>query len=335
MERTPILRSPFDPLRDHWGADYPGTTGENVHPVASGIVTEIGFDLRELRKPNPRSGLTVRGWGRYVVITHEDGSQTLYAHLVPESTAHLSKGQAVSPSTVMGQLGSSGGATGPHLHLQYSPEGRIRAHDSLVDPDPCIEAGLAPPEPLVLSPQNPTFSCSNPTLTFTATGGTLPYTWSTTKGLIIPSADTASAELKPPDNKGKMVEGNAYRTLICVIQPEPEACVSDDPRNFQRCSTTAPQFGCNDQLNQFGGCATGPCEVGTTCEDFIAQNGGSLNCGGTEGIFSTCGQVNDVRTPDMIKNNCLPCRLEMQGATVTVKDANPNQVPVTTTITVQ
>jgi hypothetical protein len=49
--------------------------------MADGTVSKIGFDSRPLPRPDPRSGKTVKGWGNYVVITHTDGSKSLYAHL--------------------------------------------------------------------------------------------------------------------------------------------------------------------------------------------------------------------------------------------------------------
>lgn len=55
------------------------------------------------------------GYGRYVVITHPNGVQTLYAHL---HQLFVQVGQEVSQGDVIGLLGSSGNSTGPHVHFE-------------------------------------------------------------------------------------------------------------------------------------------------------------------------------------------------------------------------
>jgi murein DD-endopeptidase MepM/ murein hydrolase activator NlpD len=55
------------------------------------------------------------GYGNYVVITHNNGTQTLYSHL--RSTA-VSPGQSVSQGQTIGYVGSTGKVTGTHLHFE-------------------------------------------------------------------------------------------------------------------------------------------------------------------------------------------------------------------------
>ena len=55
------------------------------------------------------------GYGNYVVITHGNGTQTLYAHM---SNSIVSPGQSVSAGQVIGYVGSSGQSTGAHLHFE-------------------------------------------------------------------------------------------------------------------------------------------------------------------------------------------------------------------------
>lgn len=55
------------------------------------------------------------GYGNYVVIAHENGSQTLYSHL--KSTI-VTSGQYVSAGQIIGYIGSTGLSTGPHLHFE-------------------------------------------------------------------------------------------------------------------------------------------------------------------------------------------------------------------------
>lgn len=55
------------------------------------------------------------GYGRYIVIQHDNGTQTLYAH---NSQNIVYEGQVVSRGQVIGFIGSSGRVTGPHLHFE-------------------------------------------------------------------------------------------------------------------------------------------------------------------------------------------------------------------------
>ena len=55
------------------------------------------------------------GYGSYVVISHDNGSQTLYSHM---SSVTAYDGEAVSQGDVIGYVGRSGEATGPHLHFE-------------------------------------------------------------------------------------------------------------------------------------------------------------------------------------------------------------------------
>ena len=74
-ELTPTspFKAPHRP--DHHGVDYGAPEGTDVFPVADGTVVQpMGFS---------------RTWGRYVILRHNGGSQTLYAHLQLGSTDHL------------------------------------------------------------------------------------------------------------------------------------------------------------------------------------------------------------------------------------------------------
>jgi murein DD-endopeptidase MepM/ murein hydrolase activator NlpD len=55
------------------------------------------------------------GYGQYVVVSHPNGTQTLYAHL---SNVIVSQGTSVSQGQVIGYSGSSGRSTGAHLHFE-------------------------------------------------------------------------------------------------------------------------------------------------------------------------------------------------------------------------
>lgn len=55
------------------------------------------------------------GYGLYVVINHDNGTQTLYAHM---SRNNVSAGQNITQGQVIGAVGSTGKSTGPHLHFE-------------------------------------------------------------------------------------------------------------------------------------------------------------------------------------------------------------------------
>ena len=55
------------------------------------------------------------GYGNYIVITHSNGTQTLYAHM---RSAIVTSGQAVSAGQLIGYVGMTGHTTGPHLHFE-------------------------------------------------------------------------------------------------------------------------------------------------------------------------------------------------------------------------
>ncbi|MGH7141136.1 MAG: peptidoglycan DD-metalloendopeptidase family protein [Minisyncoccia bacterium] len=57
------------------------------------------------------------GYGNYVVISHANGTQTLYAHMTTGSIT-VSVGESVSRGEIIGHVGMTGDATGPHVHFE-------------------------------------------------------------------------------------------------------------------------------------------------------------------------------------------------------------------------
>lgn len=86
----------------HQGVDYAAPRGTPVMAAASGHVSRA----------------TIRsGYGKCVELCHSGGHQTLYAHL-ERFTPCLKPGQTVCQGQVIGYVGSTGKATGPHLHFE-------------------------------------------------------------------------------------------------------------------------------------------------------------------------------------------------------------------------
>ena len=105
--------------------------------MAKGKVLLIGFDERPLAKPDPRSGKLIKGWGRYIIIEHEDGSKSLYAHLQKDGVK-VAVNETVSAGSIIALSDDSGGSQAPHLHVEYAPNGEIFKKPSKVNADSCI-----------------------------------------------------------------------------------------------------------------------------------------------------------------------------------------------------
>ncbi|PIP71219.1 MAG: hypothetical protein COW90_01170 [Nitrospirae bacterium CG22_combo_CG10-13_8_21_14_all_44_11] len=169
------VRSSFSNIEKpkHYGTDYRAADGSNVRTVADGTIIEVGFDFKQGIN---RLGQMGKGWGRYVVIKHVDGSTTLYAHLVTKSTDHLSIGMPITKGAKIGEADSTGGVTGPHLHLEYAPNGKWKHKSSLRDPHPCLVGCPEPPVPLTIAGSE--IITRNNTAQYTASGCPSNIIWS-------------------------------------------------------------------------------------------------------------------------------------------------------------
>ena len=86
----------------HNGLDFEGRSGWNIYAADSGVIVF--------------SGWSDRGYGNLIVIDHDDGIQTYYAHLLDGS--FLPCGSNVTKGDYIGGMGSTGRSTGPHLHFE-------------------------------------------------------------------------------------------------------------------------------------------------------------------------------------------------------------------------
>lgn len=87
----------------HSAVDFGTSVGTQVYASASGKVIVA------------KSGGYNGGYGNYIVIQHDNGMQTIYAHL---SVVSVSAGTTVSGGDPIGKTGNSGNSTGPHLHFE-------------------------------------------------------------------------------------------------------------------------------------------------------------------------------------------------------------------------
>jgi murein DD-endopeptidase MepM/ murein hydrolase activator NlpD len=105
----------------HTGVDFPGDEGVPVHAAGAGTVVFAA---------------STKAYGNRVVIDHGvvDGRrlETTYSHL---SVLRSNKGRRVTPGTILGDVGSTGLSTGPHLHFEVVVDGYYN------DPMPWLDAG--------------------------------------------------------------------------------------------------------------------------------------------------------------------------------------------------
>ena len=100
----------FHPIQKTWkrhlGVDYAAPTGTPVRSVGRGTVRFAGWQ---------------NGYGNVVIVRHNGGKETLYAHL---SRIAVRKGQRIEREQTIGAVGSTGWATGPHLHFEFRVDGQ-------------------------------------------------------------------------------------------------------------------------------------------------------------------------------------------------------------------
>jgi len=89
----------------HKGIDVAAPTGTKVFATGDGVVKKAEED---------------KGWGKLVVVEHEDGYATVYAHL---DEIGVEIGVKVSRGEVIGRVGNTGQSTGPHLHYEVRKNG--------------------------------------------------------------------------------------------------------------------------------------------------------------------------------------------------------------------
>jgi len=98
MRKHPFLQS----WRAHQGVDYAAPLGTRVRSVGDGVIEFAG-----------RQG----GYGNVVIVRHDSRISTWYAHLNAIARG-IRNGARVAQGDIIGQVGQTGWATGPHLHFE-------------------------------------------------------------------------------------------------------------------------------------------------------------------------------------------------------------------------
>jgi murein DD-endopeptidase MepM/ murein hydrolase activator NlpD len=95
----PILNT----WRQHTGVDYAAPMGTDIHSTADGVIAFIGQQT---------------GYGNVIEVRHQGQYSTLYGHM-SRFEPGLVKGSRVSQGDVIGHVGMTGWATGPHVHYEF------------------------------------------------------------------------------------------------------------------------------------------------------------------------------------------------------------------------
>jgi murein DD-endopeptidase MepM/ murein hydrolase activator NlpD len=105
----------FKTSRPHRGIDYAARTGTPVFATGDGRVIAASYNNAS---------------GNYVVLQHGQAYTTKYLHL---SKKHVKKGQRVTQGQIIGKVGSTGYATGPHLHYEFLVSGIHRNPSTILN----------------------------------------------------------------------------------------------------------------------------------------------------------------------------------------------------------
>jgi len=126
----PILKK----WRSHKGTDFAAAMGTRVKVTADGIVAVVGKQ---------------HGYGNVIMVNHQGRYTTVYGHL-SRFAKGLRKGQHVSQGEVIGYVGMTGLATGPHLHYEFRVNGQQKDSQRVALPDakPIDSADLAAFQPV-------------------------------------------------------------------------------------------------------------------------------------------------------------------------------------------
>lgn len=101
----PRVHPIFGSVRQHTGVDIGASTGDPIWASKTGEVIFAGWK---------------GGYGNTVLVAHSGGVVTLYAHM---SQIHASVGDPVDQGEIIGEIGSTGFSTGPHLHFEVRING--------------------------------------------------------------------------------------------------------------------------------------------------------------------------------------------------------------------
>jgi murein DD-endopeptidase MepM/ murein hydrolase activator NlpD len=109
-------RDPFTGVRTfHTGIDLAAPVGTPIKATLDGRIATTGYSAV---------------YGNYVIVTHDGGYQSLYAHM---HRIQVKRGQWVTQGGILGLVGNTGYSTGPHLHFSVYRNGKMVNPASLLN----------------------------------------------------------------------------------------------------------------------------------------------------------------------------------------------------------
>lgn len=110
-ERFGMRLDPFiDKVKHHDGIDIPAEVGTQIFAPADGVIEKVENQFSQHK-----------GYGKFLIIDHENGYKTKYAHL---ECSLVKEGQRVTRWQPIAEVGNTGKSTGPHLHYEVHYYGR-------------------------------------------------------------------------------------------------------------------------------------------------------------------------------------------------------------------
>ncbi|BCG64968.1 MAG: hypothetical protein methR_P2766 [Methyloprofundus sp.] len=125
--------------------------GDRQHPISGNWRRHNGVDLRAANLTEVIAALdgTIvkisndrKGYGHYIIMRHNDGSKTRYAHLDVSSVDKSIVGKAFKAGDLIAYSDNSGSSTAPHLHFEYYPNELLSNTNARIDPFPCFSTTL-------------------------------------------------------------------------------------------------------------------------------------------------------------------------------------------------
>ena len=132
----------------HNGVDIGWTSPESENNVYANCKGNV---IQTVTGKGNTYGTSDHGYGNYVLVRHDNGFTSLYAHL---DKVYVSNGQTVDENTIVGVMGNTGYSAGRHLHFEVKNTQGIK-----IDPTPYLSKAISDTSSQPLPSQNSTVKC--------------------------------------------------------------------------------------------------------------------------------------------------------------------------------
>lgn len=125
---------------DPWGWRYSEAKGAWRMHTGVDLAAPVGTPVLAAKAGRVALVQAVGGYGNTVLLDHGEGVETLYAHL---QQALVREGDWIGQGVQLGAVGTTGAATGPHLHFELRTRAQVL---QAIDPTPYLPPLMAPPQ---------------------------------------------------------------------------------------------------------------------------------------------------------------------------------------------